>query len=787
ADRKPEARVAAGDYTPWLNLTDFVGDRFHGRLHRAGGVAEFPNLTADFMTEPPAPERVVVIELATAPRPDQVVKRWEESFRGSKTSFLVSPDLKQDADSLETAAEMTARRLAWAREATGGRRASPRGHIIQTSFWSPQRDELNALEAEVLRLLGFNVVGNLMAGFEERFPFRRPAHTHTFTLNPATTRAEIARRLTKAVGKGKPVPEAGVPFGLSDEICARPRIGDQARGRTNFWNWCRDRGLTPHDLGATRWEEVEPIETPEQFHERERENGPAARRIFYYTTRFRQLAGTERLKWHSDIVHELVGPEPWTTTLVADHPYFGGTGLGMGMVPNTTWGGAPLALDWFDLVRQKAVDLIGIEDWLGLQYMYGPNSTWEGFQLMGFQAAIMRSGGRSEVPIMAWITPSDETNLRLKSASALCQGAKHFFYWTYGPTATSTENYWSDLRGSYDGIAHITRQLAGAEPILSEGRMRKTRLALLYSISSDLWQPFGYIHMLERRCTYFALIHDHYLVDMLTEEDVEVGRLDAYDVLYTIDPCIKQAAMDRITDWVAAGGALYGACAAGSRNEFNEKVAGLSKVFGIDGDFETLVQKGRYRFRGGLNSMKELDQYTSDTGSFGVVATRDSLTASTGTRVGSFRNGDPGAVKNGFGKGSALYIGTSPGVAYARDAGFVAHELKEKWPVAHRNVINTMVRQVGMSPLLRSSHPVVEAGIYDHEKGTALVLANFTYAEIAEFTATLNLEKPCKRLRSMERGDIRFTDNEANGRHQVSFSISLGLNDILVFETADDR
>ena len=69
---------------------------------------------------------------------------------------------------------------------------------------------------------------------------------------------------------------------------------------------------------------------------------------------------------------------------------------------------------------------------MGLQYMYGPNTTWEGFELMGFQAAIFRSGSRGALPIMAWITPSDETNLRLKTTSALCQGAKHFFY---GPTA----------------------------------------------------------------------------------------------------------------------------------------------------------------------------------------------------------------------------------------------------------------------------------------------------------------------------------------------------------------
>src|SRR5260370_284123 len=132
---------------------------------------------------------------------------------------------------------------------------------------------------------------------------------------------------------------------------------------------------------------------------------------------------------------------------------------------------------------------------------------------MGFQAAMVRSGSRGEQLIIAWITPSDATNLALKTSSALAQGAKHFFYWTYGPTATSTENYWSDLRGEYDGIVRMTRQLASAEHIIAPGVPRKTRVALLHSISADLWQPWGYIHMLERRATYLALGHDQYRVD----------------------------------------------------------------------------------------------------------------------------------------------------------------------------------------------------------------------------------------------------------------------------------
>ena len=47
---------------------------------------------------------------------------------------------------------------------------------------------------------------------------------------------------------------------------------------------------------------------------------------------------------------------------------------------------------------------------------------------------------------------------------------------------------------------------------------------MLYSLSSDLWQPFGYVHIAERRLTYFSLIHDQYLVDLLPEDDIAAGH-----------------------------------------------------------------------------------------------------------------------------------------------------------------------------------------------------------------------------------------------------------------------
>jgi hypothetical protein len=790
ADKDAGRRLESREFTDWFDLVRHAEGRLHGRLNRAGGVAELPNVTADFVCDASDQRRTVIIQLATAPREDKVVRQWRETFPGSLTSFLVSPQLAKDAASLETAAEMTERRLRWAREAAQQRRLAPKQLIVQTSFWSPQRPELNLKEAEVLHLLGFNVVGNQRPEVIERFDFRRPGHTHQVKFGPAATRAEIDELMKKHAQRYNEPFDEGVPFGFADEICARPPIGENERALAHFRAWLGQQRIPPRDLGVRQWTDVVPIETPEVLREREKANGPAARRVFYYTSRFRQHAATERIRWHTEAFHRHFPKGAVTSTLVADHPYFSGTGLGMGMSPNPAWSGYPLACDWFGVAHRRAVDLAGIEDWMGLQYMYGPNWTWEGFQLMGFQASIFRSGSRGQIPMIAWITPSDETNLRLKTASALCQGAKNFFYWTYGPTCTSTENYWSDLRGAYRGIVRVTQQLAASEHVIAPGRPRSSRLALLYSISSDLWQPFGYVHMLERRGTYLSLVHDQYLVDMLTEEDIEAGRLDKYAVLYATDPCITSKAAARIVDWVRDGGYVYGTTAAGSRNEFNEPSTGLSEAFGIEPALSTETQPGRYHVRGALNSMTYLDQIElqDDTSGglakLGVLGIQTTFKPTTAEVTGTYADGSPAVVQNSFGRGHTRFVGTCPALAYMKEANFVPAELKEKWPAAHRHFINQGIgRYTG--PLARLSHAVVEAGIYDSSDGSALVLANFTYEPIDELAVVLNVSRLPTAVVSTERGSLEFTAaamHNAKIPFRVEFKLPLKLTDIVVME-----
>lgn len=789
ADKDAAKNVAPGQFSPWFDLVKHAGAKIHGKHNRAGGVAEFPNITVRFST-PADAKHAVVIELATEASEAAVVKRFEEKFTGNLTSFLVSSSLRKDAAELETASQMTARRLKWAREASGGKRTAPEKLWIQTQFWSPQRPELNVQEAEVLWLLGFNLVGNTTAEMTAKFPFLLPGGHHWFEFGPALSREDCDSQLAAAAKKAAPGPRPTL-FGLSDEIACRPPIGKDAKAVANFRQWLKQRNILPADLGVALLDEVQPIESPAVLAERQKTNRAAANRVFAWTTRFRQESANERIKWHNQTFHRHAPPGVLTSTLVADHPYFGGSGLGMGMEKeNTTWGGFPLSLDWFGMARDRVVDVIGIEDWLGLNFMYGPGSTWEGFQLIGFQAAMMRSGSRAEIPIITWVTPSDEKNLRLKSASALCQGGKHFFYWTYGPTATSTENYWSDLRGAYDGIVHITRQLAGSEHIIAPGKPRPTRIALLYSLSSDLWQPFGYLSMAERRLTYFSLIHDQYLVDMITEHDVETGRLAGYDVLYCVDPCVSGKSCKEIAEWVRNGGWLYGAGAAASRNEFGEPHDGLADVFGLKPGAEATVQKGRYDLRGALNDIPWLDSVALTDGlSIGAIGLKAAVSPAGAKVTGTFKDGSPAVLRHEFGKGKSLYVATCPAVSYAKDAKFVPAALKEKWPAAQREFINSHARASGVPRLVELSHPVVEAGIFDSDAGTALVLANFQYDPIPELTVAIPLRKAPQKVTSMEKGSLPFTLGPPNGKQTAAgfttlakFKLPLGWNDIVTVE-----
>jgi hypothetical protein len=404
---------------------------------------------------------------------------------------------------------------------------------------------------------------------------------------------------------------------------------------------------------------------------------------------------------------------------------------------------------------------------------------------------MLRSASRGELPIIAWITPSDERNFRLKAASSLCQGAKHFFYWTYGPTSTSTENYWSDQPGSYPGMARLSRILEFGEPIIGPGKPRPTRVALLYSISSDLWQPMGYAQMLERRGLYLALVHEHYLVDLLTEEDIAAGRLADHRILYSADPCISGAATTAIREWVKAGGTLVGTCAAGSRNEFGEPAPGLADVFGIDPNVKADCQPGEYRVRGALNDIAYRDHMKVGQDELGVIGVKAEVQPRSAQIVAKFtRDQRPALLENRFGSGRAIYFAATPAIGYIKDAKFVPAALAEKWPAHERALMTRFVKESRAAPLVQLSEPVVEAGAYDAPGGTALVLANFTYTSVPTLKVEIPTKGKIQEVESLSHGKLKFesapaadSSRDDGYAHVIRFEMPMDIDDLVILHT----
>ena len=188
---------------------------------------------------------------------------------------------------------MSARRLAWAREASGGR-VSPTQLIVQTQFWDPQRPELNLQEAEVLWLLGFNVVDR-WPEVRQKYDFMDPGGHHWVQFGPNLTREDIDNQIRPPAQATRAAPRPTL-FNFSDEITSPPIDTDKAALR-HFHAWLQERNVRPGELGVKALGDVVPIESPAMLRQRQKQEPKTANRIFYYTARFRQAAATERLRW----------------------------------------------------------------------------------------------------------------------------------------------------------------------------------------------------------------------------------------------------------------------------------------------------------------------------------------------------------------------------------------------------------------------------------------------------------------------------------------------------------
>ena len=779
--------VSGGVWSQWIDLSKWP---WHGRLDRSGGVAEWPSLKLSVTRSdalPPVRGCAFAVQLSDHPGGAKPIISFVESSASNIVAFLVPTPLREHAREFESGSQMAARHHAWAVKATGGKPISLKKFSVITALWGHYDPGLASQEVDALKQLGFNVISGADASVLREAGVQ--TYSSSFLYEPDPEQADkqwndviknLPTRLLTADGAWTYSHLSH--WVISDEV-STVDFRNVAPAKRDKWfrDWLRDSGVADSDLPVPIDQAVYPADA--MYAKALNHDAPLKeRRLLYYGAKFGQLWSAKQLRHSSELVRSVL-PGMQTETLPTDHGFFNAWGpphIGMSY----------RLLDLFELGEQQSVDQLSVEDWLGLNHMYGPATTWTGAQSFGYLNAIMRSAiGENEILQRGLITPSDDAYLRLKAYSALAQGAKSFFFWTYGPTYIGTENYWSDLRSEYDGIAKLNRALAKSEDVLYPAKPVPDPVAILYAVSHDIWHTDNPAAFVEKRLLWHALRHDGIQPDFLREEDLRSWVLQRYKVLYITDWCLTRRASAAIDAWVRNGGVVYLSAGAATRDEFYEPYTPpfAREVWPDAAALHLTAEKHTYNERGDLPTIPSMTRATvrlqGKTFDLPVLGCRLTLRSDVPSPFATFADGSPAGAIAAHGQGKVVAVGFMPMLAYGQLAGFKPTTMQEKWPQAPRDLIHIPVSLAKVKPAVHSSVPVVEASLLTGPAGSALILANYTYKPIRNLTIDVTLPAGADRAVSAEGHPVRLKKTPAG----VQLELPLETADIVILSNQGDH
>jgi len=527
-------------------------------------------------------------------------------------------------------------------------------------------DDPKVIEAEVklLKRMGFNNVWEPIAPAQELEKFnakmglapRYGLTLHAFhnqgsgdhctnvpllPLEKVEARAkELAEKYAPVMDKVVRIVIADEPAGMSVEHILRHDVD-----RKLFTEQLKEQGYTPKDLGVASWAEVVPVAEADHLKYPE---------LWYHTVMF-NLRSTNNLTKQCVAIVRKYFPAHVKTFVNYVPP------LGYG-----DW--IPTGADPFMMQRSGGLDLGWTEDWRA----YGVSP-----QHISETLAMLRAAGQFKQPLGAYMVGVDSPPnvLRQKYYGLLAGGARQFNVYNYGPAYASVD-VWGGQHEIFPVITAVNHEIGVIDEALQNTTRAKTDIAILYNRTASVWAAAErkLTTQLDGRFARWALSHAGYDADFIPEEDIEVGNLSRYKVLYMTGLQIRPETARKIADWVKSGGTVFATAGAGTRDHYNRPLNALNEVFGMQSQNLKVEQEIGLTPKSEIAVLPAMETLTSTGGgtpkvSFNRLSMRESLTPAANAKV-ILKNtaGQPAGLLHSFGKGRAIRIAALPGIAYVSDA-----------------------------------------------------------------------------------------------------------------------
>lgn len=551
-------------------------------------------------------------------------------------------------------------------------------------------------------------------------------------------------------------------------------------GLARFRDYLKSHGLEPADVGASRWERVEPL-GERQCHSIEQ------RRLFYWTMRFFSWDSARHFAICTRALEEAFYPG---LPVLTNWNFFSGRFFVPGPVANNDQKQNPDAAmgghDWLEFGRLRGCTMLWTEDWF---------SDAQAYQWSNYCARLRCAARAGGVQFGGYVIPRTagdrEDGIVQKILCVVGSGGKAIKYFVFGPEYNFPGNCYSENVTVIRKMAEAHGMIGAAEDYLWPGRPVRPQVAILMPRSSQPWdaRDIDIPHQIQDATNtnlnastvdYLAEAHDLYLAlqhanvpaDFLDEDDLSAQGLRPYRVLYVTEPNIPAEGQTALVRWLRNGGVLVTVTGAATHDRYNEPCNILAEATGV------MEQPRERELVANLQVLAEAGRIHGPDGEVTAYGPRGHLMAPVPGVLARFTDGQAAIVQQTVGRGRLVHFCWMPGLSYARSASGQEDGLPVGFSDVLRDRITHPIRLARVRVPVTVDYALVETPVLVSEAGAALTLLNWSGRPIPRLRLQARLGFRPRSVQSVKQGPL---EHGWSG-DRVTLQVPLGAADIITFQ-----